>query len=546
MHLFTLHFLLFIVLLVTTSNSVDLDQLQIFLLEGDDKRLLYSNNKKDSFFDFYGENGFSCKVPPVLIEKNTVPTREIFVKNNNDPSKPTNTINVSSVDIESSYPIISPSVTGGVNMSLGAGSQLSFSIDYNCDYSKVDKNDFWGILFLTIHIENGESLTFSYKKVCSDDLVDYNFDYSFIIVAVFCILMVAWQSKKPKILSSLKDFAGCSINITFTICYIVIASILLITLIYSQTVMILIYTIIMAILCCLAFGLFFNELLTGNLLRHNISKILIQIPKLGKISLLLLLGFFLSIPLVVFWAISYDWIASDALTLIITAVCLKLLKFKNLRTATYFFCVEILFELIWGVIFIFGLERSYDQFFSSDFTLPLKIECLAFGEFLNKKCVWISITNMVFPGLLLSYFYRYDASKNFNVYFFFSLIAFILGNVFWIIVQSRVEFATPASIYSFSLMLIFTLILAHKRNENIELWNGTFFDVELSDPLINSKNLMENQGKNENNDNLNLTINSEKNEENSDLSYMEGTQNLEDGSRIRFGNQNTEERFRDK
>ena len=545
MHLFPLHFLLFIGVFVTTSNSVELDQLQIFLMDGDDKRILYSNNKKDSFFDFYGQNGFSCKVPPVLIEKNTVTTREILVKNNNDPSKPTNTINVSSVDIESSFPIISPSVIGGVNMSLGAGSQLSFSIDYNCDYSKVDKNNFWGILFLTIHIENGDSLTFSYKKVCSDDLVDYNFDYSFIIVAVFCILMVAWQSKRPKILSSLKDFAGYSINITFTLCYIVIASILLITLIYSQTVMILIYTIIMAILCCLAFGLFFNELLTGNLLRHNISKILVQIPKLGKISLLLLLGFFLSIPLVVFWAFSYDWIASDFLTLIITAVCLKLLKFKNLRTATYFFCVEILFELIWGVIFIFGLQRSYDQFFSSDFTLPLKIECLAFGEFLNKKCVWISITNMVFPGLLLSYFYRYDASKNFNVYFFFSLIAFILGNVFWIIVESRVEFATPASIYSFSLMLIFTLILAHKRNENIELWNGTFFDVELSDPLINSKNLMENQGKNENNDNLNLTINSEKNEENSDLSFMEGTQNLEDGSRIRFGN-HTEERFRDK
>lgn len=542
MHLFLLPFLFLIVILVTKSNCVNIDQLQIFLLDGNDKKILYSNNKKDSFFDFYGQNGFSCKVPPVLIEKNSVPTREIFVKNNNDPSKPMNTFNISSVDIESSYPIISPSVTGGVNMSFGSGTQLSFSIDYNCDYSKVDKNDFWAILFLTIHIENGDSLTFSYKKVCSDDLVDYNFDYSFIIVAVFCILMVAWQSKKPKILSSLKDFAGYSINITFTLCYIVIASILLITLIYSQTVMILIYTIIMAILCCLAFGLFFNELLTGNLLRHNISKILVQIPKLGKISLLLLLGFFLSIPLVVFWAISYDWIASDVLTLIITAVCLKLLKFKNLRTATYFFCVEILFELIWGVIFIFGFQRSYDQFFSSDFTLPLKIECLAFGEFLNKKCVWISITNMVFPGLLLSYFYRYDASKNFNVYFFFSLIAFILGNVFWIIVESRVEFATPASIYSFSLMLIFTLILAHKRNENIELWNGTFFDVELSDPLINSKNLMENQGKNENNDNLNLTINSEKNEENSDLSYMEGTQNLEDGSRIRFGNQNTEER----
>ena len=140
-----------------------------------------------------------------------------------------------------------------------------------------------------------------------------------------------------------------------------------------------------------------------------------------------------------FWAITYDWILSDILTLVITAVCLKLVKFKNLKTATYFFCVEILFEIIWGVIFLFGFEMSYNPFFSSDFTLPLTIECLTIDDFLNKKCVWISITNMVFPGLLLSYFNRYDASKNFNVYFFFSLVAFILGNVFWIIVESRVE-----------------------------------------------------------------------------------------------------------
>lgn len=297
----------------------------------------------------------------------------------------------------------------------------------------------------------------------------------------------------------------------------------------------------MAIISCLAFALFFNELLTGNLMRHNISKLLIQIPKIGSFSLLFIIGFVLSIPLVAYWAISYDWIVSDILTLIITAVCLKLIKFKNLKTATIIFIVEIVFEIIWGVIFLFGFNRSYDQFFSSDFTLPLKIECLTFQDFVKKKCVWVSITNMVYPGLLLSYFNRYDASKNFSIYYFFSLIAFVLGNVFWIVVQSLIEFNIPASVYCFTLMVLFTFILAHKRNENNELWNGNFYDVELADPLINSKPLIENDNDNENKpieqqqqnpDQLNMTVNSDANDESfnkdPDLSLMEATVNLEE------------------
>ena len=64
----------------------------------------------------------------------------------------------------------------------------------------------------------------------------------------------------------------------------------------------------------------------------------------------------------------------------------------------------------------------------------------------------------------------------------------------------------------------------------------TFFDVELADPLINSRNLMENQRKaTDNPDKLNLTVNSE-NEENFHMSLMDGTHNLEElGSKIRFG-----------
>lgn len=520
------------------SQADVLQQLQIFIQTADGDKNLFFSNSKNSFFDFYGENAFSCKVPVVFYEKNDISSRKILMKNNNDPNLPLNSIVVKNISVESSYYIIKPNIIGSRNFTLGSGVQLSFSIDYGCDTSHVTKEDFWAIIFLKIDIENSDSLTFSYKKVCREDFIDYNFDYSFIIIALFCILMVAWQSKRPKILSTLKNFEGYEINIKFVICYIIIASTLLITLIYSQTVMMIIYTALMAIVSCLAISLFFNELLTGNLLRHNISKILIQVPKIGNIPIFFLVGLILSLPLVIYWAFSYDWIISDILTLIIAAVCLKLIKFKSLKSATYFFFAEIIFEIIWGVIFLFGFERSYDQFFSSDFTLPLKIECLTIQEFLKKKCVWISITNIVYPGLLLSYFNRYDASKNFSIYYFFSLIALVLGNVFWILVQSLIEFNIPASIYCFTLMIGFTLILAHKRNENGELWNGTFFDVELADPLINSRPLMENNNNNavnERNEKQNLTVNSEINGDESfvkgesEPSLMEATVNLDEG-----------------
>ena len=520
------------------SRGIDLGQFQVFIIQDNKNLKLFSDNEKNKYFDFYGENSFSCKVPNVLYEKKDVSKRQIFLLNDNDPNKFHNPITLNSIYVESSSDIVNPSISGFESFTLGPGMQIAVTLDYSCVPSKITKENFWTLIFIKIDIEDSEPLTFSYKKICVDSYSDYSFDYSFIIIMVFNVLVMAWQAKRPKILSTFKEFEGYAINIKFTLFYIVLASILLITLIYSQTVMILIYMVILAIVSFFAFALFVNELLTGNLLRHNISKLLIQLPKMGKVSLFFLVGCLMSIPIIVFWAITLDWILSDILTLILAAALLKIIKFKNLKTATYFFCVEILFEIIWGVAFYFGLEISYDQFFSSAFTLPLKIECLTFSSFLNKKCVWISITNLVFPGLLLSYFNRYDASKNFSIYYFFSLLAFILGNVIWVIIESRFEFSTPASLFCFSLMVIVTLILAHKRNENIELWNGTFYDVELADPLINSRNFMEKGPTTEHSDRISIHSEEDSNLKNdaSENSILEATITLDDGSKLRNPN----------
>lgn len=185
------------------------------------------------------------------------------------------------------------------------------------------------------------------------------------------------------------------------------------------------------------------------------------------------------------------------MTIILIICFIKLIKFQSLKSALRFFILEIIFEIVWALLFSYGFDKSYDEFFSSDFNFPLKLECQTFSIFLQKKCTWISIINVLAHGLLLSYFYRFDCSKNFNIYYLFSLIGFIFGNIIWIIIQSFINFAIPEIIFTIPFMILFCIILSFKRNELVELWLGLFHDIELYDPLVKSSDINDKEFKKE-------------------------------------------------
>ena len=59
------------------------------------------------------------------------------------------------------------------------------------------------------------------------------------------------------------------------------------------------------------------------------------------------------------------------------------------------------------------------------------------------KCSWLPISVTIFPGILLSYFHRFDNSRNTKIYLITSSIAFFFGAMIWITITSLSTVSFP-------------------------------------------------------------------------------------------------------
>jgi len=66
----------------------------------------------------------------------------------------------------------------------------------------------------------------------------------------------------------------------------------------------------------------------------------------------------------------------------------------------------------------------------------------------NQKCAWLPFTAIMYPGMLVSYFRRFDSSRNTNVYLIVSTIAFFVGAISWIFLSIGIIFAFPLGLIS--------------------------------------------------------------------------------------------------
>ena len=101
----------------------------------------------------------------------------------------------------------------------------------------------------------------------------------------------------------------------------------------------------------------------------------------------------------------------------------------------------------------------------------------------------MSIIPISSQGLLLSYYYRFDCGRNFNIYFFFTFGAFLLGNIIWLLVQNFINVNIPQIIFTIPLIMLTSLIISLKRNEHVELFRGLFHDVQVNEVCIRSQDL---------------------------------------------------------
>lgn len=467
----------------------------------------YSNGVPSSFFDYNGKNSFSCQVPDVFHEKPTALQNKFEFKNNDQVNS--YKINIKQIIVDRN--VANPSIFGNFPQDIYPAGALTINLAYNC-LNLSESELFFTPIGITFEILNPlnlqviEKMELSYIKVCEyrDDL-DYKFDYSLVIVAIMVALFALSGLKISKMMSMKKKNVTVNINFMKCFIYFIVLIPLILLLNYVHKIFLIVYKVIISIVAFLGFVFIFNQILSNLLMRSNFFRVIFTIPKLGlQITLFMIIGAIFALALIISWGVTDNWILSDIITLALFVAAISIFKVSKFKNCLILMIIQILADILWMVLFNYIFNKNYEEnqqyiddkqyndYFGSKLTLPMKIECVYIKPQynLNSKCSWISVSNLIIPSLVISFFNRYDYYVNSYIYSFVSIVSYFLGIIIWVSVQSNITKIIPLSIYCYSIICILCGMLSIKRNEHYEIWNGLFPDLGLDELMMKSHDLM--------------------------------------------------------
>ncbi len=71
---------------------------------------------------------------------------------------------------------------------------------------------------------------------------------------------------------------------------------------------------------------------------------------------------------------------------------------------------------ICGLIIHYLNDQSYDILVLKDFNYPIEFQLPMLQTVFDKRCAWISVANVILPGLMISYSIRFDKNRNTTIY----------------------------------------------------------------------------------------------------------------------------------
>ncbi len=67
----------------------------------------------------------------------------------------------------------------------------------------------------------------------------------------------------------------------------------------------------------------------------------------------------------------------------------------------------LLIEVVVALIIHYVVKQSYNSILLNDFNNPMFLQLPTITKNLNQQCAWIPVTEVIFPGMVLSYLRRY-------------------------------------------------------------------------------------------------------------------------------------------
>lgn len=163
---------------------------------------------------------------------------------------------------------------------------------------------------------------------------------------------------------------------------------------------------------------------------------------------------------------SQNLIFYNTLSFCITVGAIKMFRFRSLKNGVISMIIIALTVGIVSIWSYYKLPRSYNDY-ASELSSPLFIEVPDLVNNLYKKCSWIFVIDLIFPGAILAYLRDYDENlhiKWHGVYTMTSIFSYIFSNLIWMIIEAATSINIPFCVITYPIFLIPICIMAIYRN----------------------------------------------------------------------------------
>ena len=147
-----------------------------------------------------------------------------------------------------------------------------------------------------------------------------------------------------------------------------------------------------------------------------------------------------------------------------TVALMKLMKIKSLSIAINLLASLLVLEIIVGIFVHYVFKISYNNYIINLFQNPVMLVMPSITKELYRRCAWLPITAVLFPGLVLSYLRRFDKTRGTYLYFIIGLISFYAGSILWMVIDLETVHSLPFAIISEPITIVIVVIYSTRRN----------------------------------------------------------------------------------
>ncbi|KAL2485423.1 Signal peptide peptidase-like 3 [Abeliophyllum distichum] len=225
----------------------------------------------------------------------------------------------------------------------------------------------------------------------------------------------------------------------------------------------------------------------------NCARRTVNLPLMGDVSILSLVVLLICLAFAIFWAAnrkaSYSWVGQDILGICLMITVLQLAQLPNIKVATVLLCCAFLYDIFWVFLSPFIFHDSVmiavargDKSGGESIPMLLRVPRIfdPWGGY-----DMIGFGDILFPGLLVSFAFRFDKANKkgvLNGYFLWLTVGYGIGLLFTYLGLYLMDgHGQPALLYLVPCTLGLCIILGLVRGELKQLWS---YGIESTQPTV--------------------------------------------------------------